>query len=120
MRIENTNKAIFTLYERVDTTYRDAIQFNSDHRTILNGLTARVYKHERWSKIPQWAQTRIGGYIDAQFHVLYRDHLEWRVRLDSVLVPSEDVPDGSWANVTAGDYVWTKSPDHQYTYSEEK
>jgi hypothetical protein len=111
MRPETTQKRIKHFQHEVRITFREAARRHAPFRAILNELGYRVRQNQDFRTLPQWAQTRIEGYIEASLDAHVEAYTEWRVRLHGQLVTGEDVPSGAWHLVQPGAQVYKGTAD---------
>jgi hypothetical protein len=106
MRYETAVRKHAKLQSEVRSVFVLARKFHQPFDTVLQHLQDRVYGSKDYAKLPRWARCQLRGYIDAQYESLNDHCLEWRVRLDGKLIKGSQVPEGRWADVEKGAFVW--------------
>lgn len=106
MRIERTLRERSQLVSKIDDAFSLARMAHLSHDALTKCLVNRVYNTKSYGRLPQWGQSHIKGYVEAQLKALYRYELVWKVRLHGDLIDSADVPRGQWHKVESGAHVW--------------
>ena len=72
--------------------FSSAKKNNTSHSNILESLNLRVYKTAKYTTLPNYMQSSLNGYIDANLDLMY-DCLEWVHWYNDIFV-GKDLPYG--------------------------
>ena len=106
MRIETSVKYTSNLKTVISSSFSAATIYHMTHEDLLDWLNDRLYQREDYQRLPRWAKSQLGGFMDAKRDEVYKHYLKWQVRLDGELIDGKDVPKGRWSEVETGSFVW--------------
>ena len=66
-----------TLKGEIKSIFHFAKKCYYSHSEILSQIKDRVYDNDKFKTLPNYMQSRLNGYIDANFDIMYIDHIEW-------------------------------------------
>ena len=92
--------------------FKSAKKYHIKHSDILDSLKLRVYTDAKYTTLPNYIQSNIKGYIDANFDIMY-NHLEWVHWYDNKFV-GKDLPYGKGFKqslINKSTYVYINTQD---------
>ena len=95
-----------TLKSDIKHIFKYARKEKRNHNQILESINLMIYTNQKYTTLPNYMQSKINGYIDANFDFMY-EFVEWVHWYDNEFVGKNLVFNSDYdQNKTVSDYVY--------------
>ena len=101
-----------SLQNEIKSIFRFAKKYHESHESILNSLKQMVYDNPKYTTLPNYMQSSLNGYMDANLDLMY-DCLEWVHWYNNKFVGKDLVYDANFKQdlVTKSAHVYIGTQD---------